>query len=106
MTPGTGSNVPWRRDYCHNNRGRRVSAQRLLARGLAADVLLCPRLSLIIAAAGIAKKLGVIDEAVNAVILVAVATRTAARLAFMKNFPFAPRNVEPAPVRESTVAES
>ena len=62
---------------------------------------------MIIAAAAIAKKLGVIDEAVNAaVILVAVATVTAAPLAFVKIFPFARRNVEPAPVRERTVAES
>src|SRR6185369_13064726 len=33
---------------------------------LAAGVLMCPRLSLIIAAAAIAKKLGVIDEGVDA----------------------------------------
>ena len=73
---------------------------------LAAGVLLCPRLSLIIAAAAIAKKLGVIDEAVNAaVILVAVATVTAAPLAFVRIFPAARRNVERAAVSDSTVAE-
>jgi Kef-type K+ transport system membrane component KefB len=74
---------------------------------LAAGILMCPRLSLIIAAAAIAKKLGVIDEAVNAaVILVAVATVTAAPLAFVKILPAARRDVEAAAVRESTVAQS
>ena len=74
---------------------------------LAAGVLLCPRLSLIVTAAAIAEKLGVIDEAVNAaVMLVAVATVTAAPLAFVKIFPAERRNVEPAAVSGSTVAES
>ena len=74
---------------------------------LAAGVLLCPRLSLIIAAAAIAKKLGVIDEAVNAaVILVAVATVTAAPLAFVRIFPATRRNLERAAVSDRTVAQS
>jgi Kef-type K+ transport system membrane component KefB len=64
---------------------------------LAAGVLMCPRLSLIIAAAAIAKKLGVIDDAVNAaVILVAIVTVTASPLAFLRILPAAQRTNEPA----------
>ncbi|HJU62970.1 MAG TPA: cation:proton antiporter [Candidatus Binatia bacterium] len=58
---------------------------------LAAGILMCPRLSLIIAAAAIGEKLGVIDESVNAgIVLVAIVTVTASPLAFLKVFP-APR---------------
>jgi Kef-type K+ transport system membrane component KefB len=58
---------------------------------LAAGILMCPRLSLIIAAAAIGEKLGVIDESVNAgIVLVAIVTVTASPLAFLKLFP-APR---------------
>ena len=65
-----------------------------------------PLLMVVTLAAAIAKKLGVIDEAVNAaVILVAVATVTAAPLAFVRIFPAARRNVECAAVSHSTVAE-
>jgi Kef-type K+ transport system membrane component KefB len=64
---------------------------------LAAGILMCPRLSLIIAAAAIGEKLGVIDESVNAaIVLVAIATVTASPLAFLRVFP-APRvRVAPA----------
>jgi Kef-type K+ transport system membrane component KefB len=52
---------------------------------LAAGILMCPRLSLIIAAAAIGEKLGVIDESVNAaIVLVAIVTVTASPLAFLK----------------------
>lgn len=55
---------------------------------LAAGILLCPRLSLIIAAAAIGAKLGVIDESVNAaIVLVAIVTVTASPLAFFRVFP-------------------
>jgi Kef-type K+ transport system membrane component KefB len=55
---------------------------------LAAGILLCPRLSLIIAAAAIGKKLGIIDESVNAaIVLVAIVTVTASPLAFLWVFP-------------------
>ena len=55
---------------------------------LAAGILLCPRLSLIIAAAAIGTKLGVIDESVNAaIVLVAIVTVTASPLAFFRLFP-------------------
>ena len=55
---------------------------------LAAGILMCPRLSLIIAAAAIGKKLGIIDESVNAgIVLVAIVTVTSAPLGFMKIFP-------------------
>lgn len=58
---------------------------------LAAGILMCPRLSLIIAAAAIGEKLGIIDESVNAaIVLVAIVTVTASPLAFLKVFP-APR---------------
>jgi Kef-type K+ transport system membrane component KefB len=55
---------------------------------LAAGILLCPRLSLIIAAAAIGEKLGIIDESVNAgIVLVAIVTVTASPLAFLRVFP-------------------
>ena len=55
---------------------------------LAAGILMCPRLSLIIAAAAIGKKLGIIDESVNAgIVLVAVVTVTSAPLGFLRVFP-------------------
>src|SRR5919106_764335 len=58
---------------------------------LAAGILMCPRLSLIIAAAAIGKKLGVIDESINAgIVLLAIVTVTASPLAFLRVFP-APR---------------
>ena len=58
---------------------------------LAASILMCPRLSLIIAAAAIGEKLGVIDESVNAgIVLVAIVTVTASPLGFLRVFP-APR---------------
>lgn len=58
---------------------------------LAAGILLCPRLSLIIAAAAIGEKLGVIDASVNAgIVLVAIVTVTVSPLAFLRVFP-APR---------------
>jgi Kef-type K+ transport system membrane component KefB len=54
---------------------------------LAAGILMCPRLSLIIAAAAVGKKLGIIDESVNAgIVLVAIVTVTAAPLGFMRVF--------------------
>jgi Kef-type K+ transport system membrane component KefB len=55
---------------------------------LAAGILLCPRLSLIIAAAAIGEKLGMIDASVNAgIVLVAIVTVTASPLAFFRVFP-------------------
>jgi len=55
---------------------------------LAAGILLCPRLSLIIAAAAIGEKLGVIDASVNAgIVLVAIVTVTSSPLAFLRVFP-------------------
>jgi Kef-type K+ transport system membrane component KefB len=55
---------------------------------LAAGILMCPRLSLIIAAAAVGKKLGIIDESVNAgIVLVAIVTVTAAPLGFLRVFP-------------------
>jgi Kef-type K+ transport system membrane component KefB/Trk K+ transport system NAD-binding subunit len=59
-----------------------------LREALAAGALLSARLSLIIAAAAIAKRLGVIGESLNAaVILVAVVTVTVAPLIFMRLMP-------------------
>lgn len=59
-----------------------------LRQALAAGVLLSARLSLIIAAAAIGKRLGVIGEAVNAaIILVAVVTVTAAPMIFVRMVP-------------------
>ena len=61
---------------------------------LAAGILMCPRLSLIIAAAAIGEKLGIIDESVNAgIVLVAIVTVTAAPLTFLKVFPAAQLNL-------------
>jgi Kef-type K+ transport system membrane component KefB len=58
---------------------------------LAAGILMCPRLSLIIAAAAVGEKLGIIDESVNAgIVLVAIVTVTASPLAFFRVLP-APR---------------
>lgn len=55
---------------------------------LAAGILMCPRLSLIIAAAAIGEKLGAINESVNAaIVLVAIVTVTASPMAFLKIFP-------------------
>jgi Kef-type K+ transport system membrane component KefB len=69
---------------------------------LAAGILMCPRLSLIIAAAAIGEKLGIIDESVNAgIVLVAIVTVTAAPLAFLKIFP-APREKVAASVASDT----
>lgn len=57
---------------------------------LAAGILMCPRLSLIIAAAAIGEKLGIIDASVNAgIVLVAIVTVTASPLAFFRVFPAA-----------------
>jgi CPA2 family monovalent cation:H+ antiporter-2 len=72
---------------------------------LAAGILMCPRLSLIIAAAAIGKKLGIIDESVNAgVILVAIATVMAAPLAFLRVFQAPGVKVEQSMVRDSELA--
>ncbi len=63
-----------------------------LRESLAAGALLSARLSLIIAAAAIGKRLGVISESVNAaIILVAVVTVTAAPLIFVRLMPGARR---------------
>ena len=69
---------------------------------LAAGILMCPRLSLIIAAAAIGEKLGVIDESVNAgIVLVAIVTVTSSPLVFLRVFP-APRvKVARAPVTDA-----
>jgi Kef-type K+ transport system membrane component KefB len=71
----------------------------------AAGILMCPRLSLIIAAAAIGEKLGIIDESVNAaIVLVAVVTVTASPLAFLRVYP-APRvKVARAPVTDTGLA--
>jgi len=54
----------------------------------AAGILMCPRLSLIIAAAAIGEKLEIIDESMNAaIVLVAIVTVTASPLAFLRVFP-------------------
>ena len=59
-----------------------------LREALAAGALLSARLSLIIAAAAIGKRLGVIGESVNAaIILVAIVTVTAASLIFVRLMP-------------------
>ena len=68
---------------------------------LAAGILMCPRLSLIIAAAAIGEKLGIIDESVNAaIVLVAIVTVTASPLAFLRVFP-APLKVARAPITDA-----
>ena len=72
---------------------------------LAAGILLCPRLSLIIAAAAIGEKLGIIDESVNAgIVLVAIVTVTASPLAFLKVFPAAGAKAAPALVTDTGLA--
>ena len=69
---------------------------------LAAGILMCPRLSLIIAAAAIGKKLGIIDESVNAgIVLVAIVTVTAAPLAFLRIFKTPGVKVEQSMVTDS-----
>ena len=69
------------------------------------DFNLPARLSLIIAAAAIGKKLGIIDESVNAgVILVAIATVMAAPLAFLRVFQAPGVKVEQSMVRDSELA--
>jgi Kef-type K+ transport system membrane component KefB len=72
---------------------------------LAAGILMCPRLSLIIAAAAIGEKLGVIDESVNAgIVLVAIVTVTASPLAFLKIFPARRLQVARSIVRDTGLA--
>jgi Kef-type K+ transport system membrane component KefB len=73
---------------------------------LAAGILMCPRLSLIIAAAAIGEKLGIIDESVNAaIVLVAIVTVTASPLAFLRVYPNASRvKVARAPVPDPGLA--
>ncbi len=72
---------------------------------LAAGILMCPRLSLIIAAAAIGRKLGVIDESVNAgIVLVAIVTVTAAPLAFLRVFPARGVKIEQSMVSDSELA--
>ena len=73
---------------------------------LAAGILLCPRLSLIIAAAAIGEKLGVIDESVNAgIVLVAIVTVTASPLAFLRVFPARRTKVSRAMVTDPEPAQ-
>lgn len=70
---------------------------------VAAGILMCPRLSLIIAAAAIGEKLGVIDESVNAgIVLVAIVTVTASPMAFLRFFPARPVH-ERVPLRTQAV---
>jgi Kef-type K+ transport system membrane component KefB len=72
---------------------------------LAAGILLCPRLSLIIAAAAIGETLGIIDESVNAgIVLVAIVTVTASPLAFLKVFPAARAKAAPSLVTDTGLA--
>jgi Kef-type K+ transport system membrane component KefB len=72
---------------------------------LAAGILMCPRLSLIIAAAAIGKKLGIIDESVNAgIVLVAIVTVTAAPLAFLRIFKAPGVKVEQSMVTDRELA--
>jgi Kef-type K+ transport system membrane component KefB len=71
----------------------------------AAGILMCPRLSLIIAAAAIGEKLGIIDESVNAaIVLVAIVTVTASPLAFLRVFPERRVKVARAPVGDPGLA--
>jgi CPA2 family monovalent cation:H+ antiporter-2 len=66
---------------------------------------MCPRLSLIIAAAAIGEKLGVIDESVNAaIILVAIVTVTASPLAFLRFFPWPRMKVARSMVNHTELA--
>lgn len=72
---------------------------------LAAGILLCPRLSLIIAAAAIGYKLGIIDESINAgIVLVAIITVTASPLAFLKVLPAARAKVAPSMASDTGLA--
>jgi Kef-type K+ transport system membrane component KefB len=72
---------------------------------LAAGILLCPRLSLIIAAAAIGEKLGIIDASVNAgIVLVAIVTVTASPLAFFRVFPAARVKVARSMVTDTELA--
>jgi Kef-type K+ transport system membrane component KefB len=72
---------------------------------LAAGVLLCPRLSLIIAAAAIGEKLGIIDASVNAgIVLVAIVTVTASPLAFFRVYPAARLKVGRSVVADTELA--
>jgi trk system potassium uptake protein len=72
---------------------------------LAAGILMCPRLSLIIAAAAIGEKLGVIDESVNAgIVLVAIVTVTASPLAFLRVFPASRVKAAHSVVRDTRLA--
>lgn len=69
---------------------------------LAAGILMCPRLSLIIAAAAIGKKLGVIDESINAgIVLLAIVTVTASPLAFLRVLPVSRAKVVPSVVSDT-----
>jgi Kef-type K+ transport system membrane component KefB len=71
----------------------------------AAGILMCPRLSLIIAAAAIGEKLGIIDESVNAaIVLVAVVTVTASPLGFLRVFPAPRAKVARPPVTDTGLA--
>jgi Kef-type K+ transport system membrane component KefB len=72
---------------------------------VAAGILMCPRLSLIIAAAAIGEKLGMIDASVNAaIVLVAIVTVTASPLAFFKVFAAARGNVARSVATDTRVA--
>ena len=72
---------------------------------LAAGILMCPRLSLIIAAAAIGEKLEIIDESVNAaIVLVAIVTVTASPLVFLRVFPARAVKVARAPVTDPGLA--
>jgi Kef-type K+ transport system membrane component KefB len=76
-----------------------------LREALAAGALMCPRLSLIIAAAAIGEKLGVIDESVNAgIVLIAIVTVTAAPLVFLRIFPAAQLKVARSAVTDASLA--
>jgi Kef-type K+ transport system membrane component KefB len=71
----------------------------------AAGILMCPRLSLIIAAAAIGEKLGIIDESVNAaIVLVAIVTVTASPLVFLRVFPAPRAKVARSPVTDTGLA--
>jgi Kef-type K+ transport system membrane component KefB len=74
---------------------------------LAAGVLMCPRLSLIIAAAAIGEKLGIIDESVNAaIVLVAIVTVTVSPLAFFRFFPAPRANAARSMITDTELAAS
>ena len=81
--------------------GRRQAELQQGQEALAAGILMRPRLSLIIAAAAIGEKLGIIDDSVNAaIVLVAIVTVTASPLAFLRLFP-APLKVARAPITDA-----